>query len=156
MKKLSTLFLALTLTFALTACSSEPTVEPTVEGSFTLTTTSDIEISMSDVASYEAITQTVTEKTQVSENEVEVVGADLKTLLEENGIVQEDVSKIILTAADGYTAEIPADVASSSQILLVYEANGELLDESASPVWVVIPGQAAKYWVKNIVNITVE
>ncbi len=150
MKKLITLLLTFTLVISLTACSSETKTE--LEGNFNLNETA---IQMSDIAGYEAITQTVIEKTQVAENEIEVTGADFSEVLSDNGFVQADLTKITLEAGDGYTVDIPTE-AFSEQILLVYNVNGENLDEVASPVWVVIPNQPAKYWVKNIVNITVE
>ncbi len=149
MKKLITLLLIFTLAVSLTACSSE---EISIEGSFNLNET---EILMSEVAEYEAVTQTVVEQTQVAENEIDVTGADFARLLEDNGFTQSDLTKITLEAGDGYIVEIPQE-ALESQILLVYSVDGEVLDETSAPLRVVIPSQPAKYWVKNIVSITVE
>jgi hypothetical protein len=76
--------------------------------------------------------------------EVEYTGVSLTAVLEALG-VQSGATTMVLTASDGYMAEVPlADVQTSADALLAIE------DGTISSVF---PGLETKTWVKDIVSI---
>ena len=127
-----------------------------LEGSFNLVISEEktVEVFIEDLAEMDRVDTSVVEKTQIGESTVNVTGAYLNDLLEENGISQKDIETITLKALDGYEKQIPKEVIQANEILLVYFVEGEKLTEEASPLWVVIPNEKAQFWVKNIDSIT--
>lgn len=75
-------------------------------------------------------------------------GALLETVLNDCGVSQKDYGSIILTASDGYSIEIPAEVLGKRDIILAYEVDG-----AACNLRSVVPGERAMYWVKFISTI---
>lgn len=75
-------------------------------------------------------------------------GVLLETILTDCGTSQLDYGSIILTASDGYSIEIPAEVLQKRDIIIAYEVNGEACNLRS-----VVPEERAMYWVKFIDSI---
>lgn len=113
------------------------------------------EVPYNDIFSiYESVTQNVHSITSSGEeNDDEVTGVLLNTILAEHGVAQSDYSAIRLIAGDGYEITVPAEIIAEHDIILAYEFNGEGLEEKKQPLRVAIDGVRSMYFVSNLVEI---
>lgn len=82
-------------------------------------------------------------------------GVRLRAILELAGI-EENATEVVFYGADGYTSSLSIDDATSPDVLLAYEMNGETLPEDHGyPVRLVVPGKYGYKWVKWITEIEV-
>ncbi|MGD0621618.1 MAG: molybdopterin-dependent oxidoreductase [Thermacetogeniaceae bacterium] len=117
----------------------------------------DVVITMSDLEKLPAVTQHAeAEQAGGEEIQVDATGSLLDTLLEQYGRSQQDFSRIRFTAKDGYSIAVPADILKNRQIILSYINDGKPLEQDWQPVRVVIPGERAMYWVKDMIRIDLE
>jgi hypothetical protein len=75
----------------------------------------------------------------------EYEGVRLKGLLDKAG-VQGGAATLLLTANDGYSAEVPvADAQACADCLIVFQEDGG--------IQAVMPGMSSKTWVKGLASI---
>lgn len=89
------------------------------------------------------------------ETKQNVSGGLLEELLEKHGISQTELVSIRITAVDGYSMEIPSEVLKNRDIILAYEIDGEPLFEDSKPIRIVVPGERAMYWIRNVSTIEI-
>lgn len=82
-------------------------------------------------------------------------GALFSDLLAQYDQEQDHVLSMRLVAGDGYSIDVPAEVLASRQIILAYQIDGMPLGEDSAPLRVIIPGERAMYWVRNLSKIEV-
>ncbi len=87
---------------------------------------------------------------------VDATGPLLDTFLQQYGKSQKDFSRIRFTAKDQYSIAVPSDVLANRQIILSYINDGKPLEDDMQPVRVVIPGERAMYWVRNMIRMDFE
>lgn len=101
------------------------------------------------IKAYEPVTaDTISVNASGEQTPTACKGTLLETILNDCGTSQKDYGSIIVTATDGYSIEIPADVLQARDIILAYEVNGEACD-----LRTVVPDERAMYWVKFIGKI---
>ena len=117
----------------------------------------DFDITLGDLKKLPAVTR-YAEATQSNGEEirVEATGPLLDTLLKEYGKSQQDFSRIRFTARDNYSIAVPSDILKNRQIILSYINDGKPLEDDWQPIRVVIPGEMAMYWVKDMIRIDFE
>ncbi len=117
----------------------------------------DFDITLGDLKKLPAVTR-YAEATQSNGKEirVEATGPLLDTLLKEYGKSQQDFSRIRFTARDNYSIAVPSDILKNRQIILSYINDGKPLEADWQPIRVVIPGERAMYWVKDMIRIDLE
>jgi len=75
-------------------------------------------------------------------------GVLLETILQEHNKSQIDYATAEITSGDGYSINIPGEVLRGRDILIAYEVDGEIIEPR-----LVVPGERAMYWVKNVRGI---
>lgn len=115
----------------------------------------DIEVAYNDIFNaYASVTQNVHSITSSGdENDDEVTGVLLNTILADYGVAQSDFSSIRLIAGDGYEITVPVEIIAEHDIILAYEFNGEGLEEKKQPLRIAIDGVRSMYFVSNLVEI---
>lgn len=63
----------------------------------------------------------------------DIKGGYLADLLEQNGCTQSHLAGIHITASDGYSVGVPADIVKTRDIIIAYEVNGVPLDADNAP-----------------------
>ncbi|MCL0070433.1 molybdopterin-dependent oxidoreductase [Dehalococcoidia bacterium] len=66
---------------------------------------------------------------------------------------QQDFRSIRLSAGDGYSIEVPAEILKNREIILAYEINGQPLEPKHQPLRVIIPEERRMFWVFNLIEI---
>ncbi len=115
---------------------------------FTLTGLVDNPLSITDAGLHkmDAVTLTVEHP---KNGMTEYTGVLLNAILEEAG-VQDGATTLVLTASDGYTAEVElAAVLECADCLVAFT-------ETTADYVAVMPGQSSKAWVKGLVGIEVK
>ena len=80
-------------------------------------------------------------------------GVRLKSILD-LASVQADVKEVVFYAADGFSSSLTLEDATSEDVILAYEMNGEILPtDHGYPIQLVVPGKAGYKWVKWITHI---
>ncbi len=70
--------------------------------------------------------------------------------------IKENATEVVFYGADGYSSSLTVEDASSSDVVLAYEMNGETLPtDHGYPVRLVAPGKYGYKWVKWITHIEV-
>ncbi len=117
----------------------------------------DFDITLGDLKKLPTVTQ-YAEAAQANGEEirVEATGPLLDTLLKEYGKSQQDFSRIRFTARDNYSIAVPSGILKNRQIILSYINDGKPLEDDWQPIRVVIPGERAMYWVKDMIRIDFE
>jgi hypothetical protein len=87
---------------------------------------------------------------------VTAVGPLLDTFLAQYGKKQTDFSAVRFYASDGYAVAIPKEILSSRNVILAYMNGNRSFDEHSLPLRVVIPGERAMYWARNVNRIDFE
>jgi len=83
-------------------------------------------------------------------------GVPLTVILDTAG-VHSDAYRLVMRAADGYSARIELDVALAPDNFLAYELDGETLPAlHGFPLRAILPERAGGEWVKWLVEIVVE
>ncbi|MCL2495493.1 MAG: molybdopterin-dependent oxidoreductase [Oscillospiraceae bacterium] len=75
-------------------------------------------------------------------------GVLLETILAQHGASQGDYARAEATSGDGYAIAIPGEVLRTRDILIAFELDGEIIQPR-----LVVPGERAMYWVKNLRGI---
>lgn len=82
-------------------------------------------------------------------------GVKLKAILD-MAFIEENATEVIFYGADRYSSSLTLEDASSSDVILAYEMNGEPLPvDQGYPLRVVAPGKYGYKWVKWITRIEV-
>lgn len=116
----------------------------------------DIEISVEELKDLPVIEKKVVSVNSSGDKmEYTITGALFSDLLEKYGKSQQDLKTIRLVAGDGYAIDVDQNILENRDIILGYLVNGNPIKEKYQPVRVVIPGERAMYWVKNLVKIKV-
>lgn len=80
-------------------------------------------------------------------------GVELKKILE--FIEVEEYNGVEIEAEDGFTVEYDKDTVESEGTILADKVDGNELDEESGPVQMVVDGQGAKMWIKQVSKIKV-
>ncbi|MGD0152512.1 MAG: molybdopterin-dependent oxidoreductase [Thermacetogeniaceae bacterium] len=117
----------------------------------------DWEITLGDLKKLPAVTRHA-EATRSNGEEIRVdaTGPLLDTLLKKYGKSQQEFDRVRFTARDNYSIAVPADILKSRSIILSYINDGKPLEADWQPIRVVIPGERAMYWVKDMIRIDLE
>jgi hypothetical protein len=117
----------------------------------------DVVITMSDLEKLPAVTRYAeAERSNGDEVSVNATGPLLDTLLKQYGRSQQEFSLVRFTARDSYSIAVPPDILKNCPIILSYINDGKPLEADWQPVRVVIPGERAMYWVKDMIRIDLE
>lgn len=82
-------------------------------------------------------------------------GVKMKAILDIVGL-KEDAMEVVFYGADGYSSSLTISDATSSDVILAFEMNGETLPvDHGYPVRLVVPGKYGYKWVKWIDHIQV-
>ncbi|HZK57544.1 MAG TPA: molybdopterin-dependent oxidoreductase, partial [Clostridia bacterium] len=116
----------------------------------------DIKVTIEEVEKLKKVSKDVISlSSDGGETELNASGGLLGELLEKHNITQTELDSIRVTAGDGYSMEIPSEILKNRDIILAYEINGESLFEEDKPIKIVIPGERAMYWVRNVAKIEI-
>ncbi|KKH59837.1 hypothetical protein DU75_07725 [Methanosarcina mazei] len=74
-------------------------------------------------------------------------------MLESAGV--EDFTTVAVEAADGYSKEYTPDLVNTDKTILGTTVDGQKLGSEDGPVQLVIDGQSANMWIKNVAKIKV-
>ncbi|MBT9159082.1 MAG: molybdopterin-dependent oxidoreductase [Dehalococcoidia bacterium] len=80
-------------------------------------------------------------------------GIPLRNVMDHLGVIE--FSSIVVIAGDDYTMEYTPDIVNADDSILGLLLDGEALDEKRAPAQTIIGGKPARYWVRNVVRITV-
>ncbi len=120
-------------------------------------TDQDFEITLGELKKLPAVTREAESAMSNGEKiSAKATGPLLDTFLKQYGKNQKDFSRVRFTATDRYSIAVPYDVLAGRQILLSYLDDGKDLGDDMRPVRVVIPGERAMYWVKNMTRMDFE
>ncbi len=166
MKRNLSIVLMILLLISLTACSSnQPPVDtegeaktPAPEEKIIITGADlgEKDIYISDIMKLPFVEKEVVSVNSAgNENKFTVKGALLTEILKTLGKDQKELSSIRLVAGDGYMMEVPSEVLAIRDIIIAYEVDGAPLEEKAKPARVIIPGERAMYWVRNLIKIEI-
>jgi hypothetical protein len=162
--KILLLFSALLLAMTMAACGGKAQDNAAAPGPFDEEkimvhglAEQDFEITLGDLKKLPAVTRHA-EATRANGEKVSVdaTGPLLDTFLEQYGKSQEDFSRVRFSAKDQYSIAVPAEVLGNRQIILSYINDGKPLADDVRPVRVVIPGERAMYWVRNMIRMDFE
>ncbi|MCG9967280.1 molybdopterin-dependent oxidoreductase [Pelotomaculum terephthalicicum JT] len=163
-KKLSLLLVILALMVTMAACDSKKDVPANAPGPFddqkivvSGLLERDFEITQGDLKKLAAVTKHA-ESTRSNGEKVivDATGPLLETFLKEYGKTQKDFSRIRFTAGDKYSIAVPQEILASRLVILSYVNDGRPLEDDYQPVRIVIPGERAMYWVKNLIRMDFE
>jgi DMSO/TMAO reductase YedYZ molybdopterin-dependent catalytic subunit len=117
--------------------------------------TGDVTVTIAElIKDYTPITTTVTSINSSGEkNQMNVTGALFKDVLKSKGIDPASFTTLRTISGDSYSIEIPEEIISAREIILVYKIEGEFLNEKTRPLKIVIPDERAMYWARNVVKI---
>jgi hypothetical protein len=87
---------------------------------------------------------------------VNAVGPLLETWLAPYGKSQKDFSRIRFSANDGYSIAVSREVLENREIILALFDGKSPLSSEDGPVRVIIPGERAMYWVRQLSRISFE
>ncbi|HQO08726.1 MAG TPA: molybdopterin-dependent oxidoreductase [Clostridiales bacterium] len=115
----------------------------------------DVSVTIAElIKDYKPVTMTVTSVNSSGEkNQLKVTGALFKDVLKSKGIDPASFSTVRTISGDSYSIEIPEEIISAREIVLVYKIDGEFLNEKSRPLKIVIPDERAMYWARNVVKI---
>ncbi len=85
-----------------------------------------------------------------NEHSLSYEGPELGSLLEKFGSSKKQFEGVRLTAVDGYSVELPADVLAGRDVILAYLLDGK---ETQGGLQSVVPGETAIYWVRELAEI---
>jgi hypothetical protein len=132
------------LVLALSACAPADTGPVT----FTVTGLVDKELSLTDAGLHKMDVASISAE-HPKNGMADYTGIRINDLLEEAGI-QDGATTLVLTASDGYTAEVElAAVLTCADCLVSF-------NETAGDYVAVMPGQSSKAWVKGLVSIEIK
>lgn len=113
-----------------------------------------IRINTETIKGYEQVEMDVTLiNTTGTETDFRVKGPTLRTVLQEEGLDLSDYEGIGITGRDGYYTMVDREKLEVGEVILAWEANGELLPEEEKPVRTVLPLELGPFWVKMVTNI---
>lgn len=155
----------ITLLIVLTGCqaqkednSSQSALQVQEEGNETLKLTGleqgEVTIAVDDIKGKEPKEMTIESirsSGDIKKNSVK--GVLLQDILNDYDSREENFNAIQLVAGDGYSMVVPMEILEKRDIILVYEVDGQPLDDKAQPLMTAIPDERSMYWVKNLVEI---
>ena len=101
----------------------------------------------------------VTVKTESTSDKIGVVratGPKLETVLAQQGVELEDVSKVTFHGKDKYDYSLKNDYLMEHDIILAFGIDGEPLDEESAPCRIIIPKSDSAYWIRLLDRIEFE
>lgn len=101
----------------------------------------------------------VTVKTESTSDKIGVVratGPKLETVLAQQGVELEDVSKVTFHGKDKYDYSLKNDYLMEHDIILAFGIDGEPLDEESAPCRIIIPKSDSAYWLRLLDRIEFE
>ncbi|NQS76279.1 MAG: molybdopterin-dependent oxidoreductase [Peptococcaceae bacterium] len=157
------LILILVFTLSAAACNKEKTIAgtPGPDDEKTIVvcglTEQDFEITLGELKNLPVVTRNVESAMSNGEKiSARATGPLLDTFLKSYGKNQQDFSHVRFTAKDCYSIAVPADILANREILLSYLDEGQFLADEMGPVRVVVPGERAMYWVRNMIRMDFE
>ena len=115
----------------------------------------DITVTIDELKAMECVTKK-TESTSDKIGKVRATGPKLETLLAEQGVKLEDVSKITFHGKDKYDYSLKSDYIMEHDIILAFGIDGEPLDEESAPCRIIIPKSDSAYWLRLLDRIDFE
>ena len=113
-----------------------------------------IRINTETIKEYEQVEMDVTLiNTTGTETDFRVKGPTLRTVLQKEGLDLSDYEGIGISGRDGYYTMVDREKLEVGEVILAWEANGELLPEDEKPVRTVLPLELGPIWVKMVTNI---
>lgn len=157
-RRLSILLVLIMTVLVFTACSNgEPAqTEQKSEWTISIETVDGQTVEFTNLDAEEAgqvdIKATMKKK-DGSEVEQSWTGVLLSKVLESAGV--EDFTTVAVEAADGYSKEYTPDLVNTDKTILGTTVDGQKLGSEDGPVQLVIDGQSANMWIKNVAKIKV-
>ncbi len=147
MRNAKVVFAVVLLAAVLCSCGGTPTPAPTqvpaAPPALAVKGMVDKELSLT-MDAFKALGTTKITAEHPKNGPTDYEGVLLKTVLEQAG-VQDGATTAVLSASDGFSAEVPvADIKACDQCLVAVD--GSVLN-------MVMPGMSGKSWVKNVISI---
>ena len=118
-------------------------------------TDEDVVITIKDLKAMDCVT-VKTESTSDKIGVVRATGPKLETVLVQQGVDLEDVSKITFHGKDKYDYSLKSDYIMEHDIILAFGIDGEPLDEESAPCRIIIPKSDSAYWLRLLDRIDFE
>lgn len=115
----------------------------------------DVVITIKDLKAMDCVT-VKTESTSDKIGVVRATGPKLETVLAQQGVALEDVSKITFHGKDKYDYSLKNDYIMEHDIILAFGIDGEPLDEESAPCRIIIPKSDSAYWLRLLDRIEFE
>ena len=156
MKKPLKVVLLIVVSILLFGCSTSPSNEQQLEIDALLTVSGSVERVL-ETSDFNAMKWTEISITRVSK--------DVETVIEAKGVLLSDVldyleitefSKITVIAADDYSQEYDAEIASDAQTILVFYDGENLIDNEDGPIWLLAGNFSNSFSIKQLKEMVVE
>ena len=118
-------------------------------------TDEDVIITIKDLKAMDCVT-VKTESTSDKIGVVRATGPKLETVLAQQGVELEDVSKITFHGKDKYDYSLKSDYIMEHDIILAFGIDGAPLDEESAPCRIIIPKSDSAYWLRLLDRIDFE
>lgn len=155
----SVILLLLCLLCACSAMPQEETLSAYSADTITITGLAEEEftLTVADLAKLDLVERGASaQRSNGQKVSVDAVGPLLDTLLAQYGKSQSDFSRVRFSANDGYSIAVAEDILDSREIVLALADGDQALPEEDQPVRVVIPGERAMYWLRQLNRIEFE
>lgn len=153
-KKLSLLLVVLML-FSMIGCGEKSSTLPSYDGALKIALADEtIEIEYNDIYKMDATTASY--KTITSSGEeitTEVTGVSLSSILDNHGVKLSDFNGLRGIAGDGYAIDVPNEIISDKDVLLIWSEDGEVYPDKKLPLRMAINDERAMYWVSNLIEL---
>lgn len=115
----------------------------------------DVVITIADLKALDCVT-VKTESTSDKIGVVRATGPTLETVLAQQGVSMEDISKITFHGKDKYDYSLKNDYIMEHDIILAFGIDGAPLDEESAPCRIIIPKSDSAYWLRLLDRIEFE
>jgi hypothetical protein len=160
MKKALKIWISLLLVLGISACTqNEDTNQETPTGlesyEITLAANDFLEVyTAQEIMDIESETLTMTNISSSGEvATVSVTGIKLNQLLNNHDLNQNQFSEATISAKDSYSMVVPAEIVQGKDIYIIWELDGEALQEPHAPLRIAIADERSMYWVGQIDRI---
>jgi hypothetical protein len=148
------ILISIVLTFSLAACGGKPDISAYQDMPVSITglTDEDFEITPAELIKLDCASESDTGKSEKA-GTVEGYGPTLDTFLAQYGKERSDFEKIRFIGKDGYKKTLWGELLDNGQIVLSLSNGKEPLNDSETPLRLVVPGADSSYWVYGVTQI---